>query len=530
MGNQAVRTDGTSVHLVIYHVSQLHEVCHTDSRHLVERFAGLTIIELRLAGARKTCFVSPLIQLLQSTTVEDRGSKLNSQFLTSPSEHSLEDLTDVHTGRHTHRVQHDIYRRTICKERHILYAHDLGYDTLVTMATCHLVTHADLTTLGNIHLGHLDDTIGQFISDSEVEFLTLELCIQLLEFLKIVHHTLANQSILMLVSSPAFKHHGLVINTVEALFGEMLPLLDENGSYQILHFLSLVVLQQRRELVNQTNMQLLCFLFVCCIHILHAQLVLLFLLAILDRAGIEFLVNNHTAQRRTRFQRSILNVSGFVTENSLQQLLFRRRISLSFRSGLTDHDISRLDVSTDTDDTILIQILGSLFGYIRDICGELLHTTFRIAYFEQLLYYMDRSEQVLTDDALAQYYGILIVITLPRYISNLEVLTQCQFATLCSIAFCQKLPLGHHITLANNRMEVNSGVLVGLLKLRHFVFFLSRIERHELLVLIAVITDTDDICIYICNLTITFRFNLSAAVFNQLFLDTGTYDRCLRGD
>ena len=69
LGNQAVRTDRTGVHLIIDHVTELHEVSHTDSSHLVERLTGLTIIELCLTGTRQTGFVGPLIQLLHRTTI-----------------------------------------------------------------------------------------------------------------------------------------------------------------------------------------------------------------------------------------------------------------------------------------------------------------------------------------------------------------------------------------------------------------------------------------------------------------------------
>jgi hypothetical protein len=35
-------------------------------------------------------------------------------------------------------------------------ADNLGYDTLVTVASGHLVSYADLTLLGDIDLGHLN--------------------------------------------------------------------------------------------------------------------------------------------------------------------------------------------------------------------------------------------------------------------------------------------------------------------------------------------------------------------------------------
>ena len=67
LGDEAVRTDRTGVHLVIYHVTEFHEVGHADGRHLVERLACLAVVQLRLAAARKTGFVRPFVQLNEYT-------------------------------------------------------------------------------------------------------------------------------------------------------------------------------------------------------------------------------------------------------------------------------------------------------------------------------------------------------------------------------------------------------------------------------------------------------------------------------
>ena len=41
--------------------------------------------------------INPATGEVEGTTIEDRRSKLNAEFLTSPTEYGLEDLTDVHT-------------------------------------------------------------------------------------------------------------------------------------------------------------------------------------------------------------------------------------------------------------------------------------------------------------------------------------------------------------------------------------------------------------------------------------------------
>ena len=79
---------------------------------------------------------------------------------------------------------------------------------------------------------------------------------------------------------------------------------------------------------------------------------------------------------------------------------------------------------------------------------------------------MNRGVHIFTNDALAEHDSILVVITLPRNIRYLKVLTERQFATLCCITLGEDLPLLYPVSLANERMEVDSRILVGLLELR----------------------------------------------------------------
>ncbi len=85
------------MHLIIDHVTELHEVGDTDGSHLVEGLTGLTVIELGLTATGESGFVGPLVELLHGTTVEDRRSELHAEFLASPTENRLEDLADIHT-------------------------------------------------------------------------------------------------------------------------------------------------------------------------------------------------------------------------------------------------------------------------------------------------------------------------------------------------------------------------------------------------------------------------------------------------
>ena len=84
-------------------------------------------------------------------------------MLRGPPEVRLENLSDVHSARHAERVEHDVHRTAVGEERHVLLGHDAGNDTLVAVASGHLVADRDLALLGQIDLHQLDDARRQLV-------------------------------------------------------------------------------------------------------------------------------------------------------------------------------------------------------------------------------------------------------------------------------------------------------------------------------------------------------------------------------
>ena len=85
------------MHLVLYHVTELEHVCHADSGRLVEAETCLAVVEVCAAEAWECSLVCPLAEILEVSTVEDRSGELDAELLSCSTEHSLEDLSDVHT-------------------------------------------------------------------------------------------------------------------------------------------------------------------------------------------------------------------------------------------------------------------------------------------------------------------------------------------------------------------------------------------------------------------------------------------------
>ena len=223
------------MHLVIYHVTELEEVGHTDRSGLVKLLTRTTVEEIGLTIAGEPSLIRPSVHIIERSTVEDRRSELAVETTASPSKDSLEDLTEVHSRRHTEGVQTEINRRTICEEGHILLADDLRDDTLVTVTTCHLITDLDLTLLSDVDLSHLDDTRGQFITHGLVELLTTEIRLVFLRLLEVVGDHLRDELIRVLVARPPREDDLVVVQSLELGAGELSTLANLLNTEEILH-------------------------------------------------------------------------------------------------------------------------------------------------------------------------------------------------------------------------------------------------------------------------------------------------------
>ena len=97
-------------------------------------------------------------------TIEDWCRYVKSKYLCSKAKVNLKHLSDIHTGRYTQWVQHDIKWTTIWQEWHILNWKDTRDNTLVTMTTSHLITNGDFSLLCNVYTNRLVYSWWQFIA------------------------------------------------------------------------------------------------------------------------------------------------------------------------------------------------------------------------------------------------------------------------------------------------------------------------------------------------------------------------------
>ena len=154
---------------------------------------------------------------------------------------------------------------------------------------------------------------------------------------------------------------------------------------------------------------------------------------------------------------------------------------------------------TDADDTIGIQLAGGVLADVGDIIGQLLHTALGIAHLEIVLVDVDGGEEVLTDEALIDDDGVLVVVPLPRHISGEDITSQGELTTLCGEAFRKDLPGSDTVALHDDRSLIDSGTLVGTTPLGEVILGHLIVEADKLLVLRVVVADADLISIDILD-------------------------------
>src|SRR5437868_14857960 len=84
--------------------------------------------------------------------------------MSRPAKVRLQNLTDIHTGRHTERVKHDLNRSSILQIWHVLVRKNASDYALVAMTSRHLVANRKLALHGDVNLHQLDHARRKLIA------------------------------------------------------------------------------------------------------------------------------------------------------------------------------------------------------------------------------------------------------------------------------------------------------------------------------------------------------------------------------
>ena len=130
-----------------------------------------------------------------------------------------------------------------------------------------------------------------------------------------------------------------------------------------------------------------------------------------------------------------------------------------------DQHITRLDIGADADDARFIEILEEGFADVRDVTCDFFRTELRVSRFDFEFLNVNRSVVVILDQALGNENRIFKVIPAPRHERDEHVPAQGEFTLLRARPICENLALSDPITLPDDRLLVDTGVLVGSLEL-----------------------------------------------------------------
>ena len=114
-----------------------------------------------------------ILNIIFICTVKYRCCNIESQCFCSKTQVDFQHLSDIHTRRHTQRVQYDIQRTAVWQEWHIFYRKHTGNNTLVTVTSGHLITNGNLSLLCNINANRLIYSRRQFISILSCKYLRI---------------------------------------------------------------------------------------------------------------------------------------------------------------------------------------------------------------------------------------------------------------------------------------------------------------------------------------------------------------------
>ena len=202
-------------------------------------------------------------------------------------------------------------------------------------------------------------------------------------------------------------------------------------------------------------------------------------LLVLDRHGAFVLIDaaprehadfdNRSRYAGRQLQAGVAHVGRLLAEDRPEQLFLRRHRAFALGRNLADQDIAGLDLGADVDNARLVEILEGFLADIGNVPGDLFLTELGVARHDFEFLDMDRSKDVVLDDALGNQDRILEVVTAPRHEGDQHVAAQGQLAGVDARAVGNDLAGVDHIAHLDQGTLVDAGVLIRTLELQQIV-------------------------------------------------------------
>ena len=510
LGNEAVRTGRTRVHLVVHQVVQLQHVHVAYGYRTVELVTSTAIPQLHLARGIQTGQFQQVLDLVFLGAVEYRSchrhaatqvaSQLEdfsvaealqvflaqtdasavvdlveelanlgdlalllqhlvdtlAQTFGCQAQMHFENLTDVHPRRYAERVQDDIDRNTVLVIGHVFLRHDHRDNTLVTVTASHLVARLHATLDGKIDLDHFQHAMSQIVAGRNLALLVL---VTLLLVTLVVFQVLLGAFQLLgnvIFRRAQFKQF-LRIKLGKQIRSQLGSTLETGTAIDL----------TAKQLLAQTLNNVLLENAVLVLQVL-AELLQLGLIDLpgtiifLDPITGKYLyVNDGALDARRYSQRSVLNIGRLLAEDGTQQLLFRSQLGLTFRRHLANQNVTGGNFSANINNARLVQLGQRRFTDIRDVGSDLLRPQLGVPRYAAQFLNVDGGEAIFFHHPLGNQDRVFEVVTVPGHEGDAHVLTQRQLTHVGGRAISQNVATGHLVTNFHQRPLIDAGVLVG---------------------------------------------------------------------
>ena len=177
--------------------------------------------------------------------------------------------------------------------------------------------------------------------------------------------------------------------------------------------------------------------------------------------GVNAHVHHGTVHTGRHAQRAVFDVRGFLAKNRTQEFFFRRLRTLALRRNFTNENVARFHFRTDMNDTGAIQFRQRTFLDVWNVAADFLRTEFGIARDAGQLLDVNGGKAVFLDNTLGNEDGVLEVIAVPRHEGDEHILPQRQFAQIGGRAVGKYITTRDHIARLDQRLLVDTSVLVG---------------------------------------------------------------------
>src|SRR5882762_6038924 len=378
-------------------------------RQVIERMLNLRVLEHRLQLAPNRIFAVVLRQQL---------GNLLAEFVRRPSQVRFQKLTDVHTGRHTQRIQNNLCRSSIRHVRHVFFRQNARDHALVAVASGHLVADAQLALHGDVYLHQLDHAWRQFVTLLQLVFLLVDDLLQHIDlarghFLDLVDLLVHSRILIRVFNALQVARR----NALNCLAVKNVALAQQAlvGALVVQVGLNFLPAQQRIEtlqtLVGQ-NTDFIGKVLVELPNLLAFDHLGAFVF-LLTLTGEDLHIDDDAFDSRRARQRSVANVSGLFAEDRAQQLLFRRELGFTLRRNFAHQNVARFDGSADANDAAFIEIPQRRLAHVGDIPSDFLRPQLGVARFDFEFLDVDRSVVIVAYQLFRNENRIFEVVSAP---------------------------------------------------------------------------------------------------------------------